>query len=133
KIFEIVNDLSEININSDVKNKSKMSNKEEIPSSNFIIAKTDDYNIIFIEKLFEFFINIFIILPKEMRPNSIKNYVREHNLNPVNVFHKMIRYPSHYWFTSLIGFFYQYGIGTVVDNQMAFKFFNLAANERIYI
>ncbi|RHZ75161.1 hypothetical protein Glove_217g50 [Diversispora epigaea] len=57
--------------------------------------------------------------------------LKEHKKNPVEILHEMIRHPSYYWFTSLIGFFYQFGIGTVVDNQMAFKFFNLAANEII--
>ncbi|RHZ60929.1 hypothetical protein Glove_350g98 [Diversispora epigaea] len=76
--------------------------------------------------------NIFEI-PQEIRPIKFKNYVSEHNLNPVKILHKMIRYPSHHWFTSLIGFFYQHGIGTVIDTQMAFKFFNLAANERIHM
>ncbi|RHZ60887.1 hypothetical protein Glove_350g103 [Diversispora epigaea] len=139
-ILEIVNALSEININSDTdinaKNKLEKSTEEEIhPSINSIIitTKTDDYNIIFIKKIFEFFINIFKIQFQEMRPIVIKNYVREHNLNPVKILHKMIRYPSYYWFTSLIGVFYQFGIGTVIDNQIAFKFFNLASNERIYM
>ncbi|RHZ64142.1 hypothetical protein Glove_326g22 [Diversispora epigaea] len=134
-IFEVVNDLSEINIISDIdaKNKFEKSNEEEIPSINSITTETNDYNIIFIKKLFELFIDIFKIQSQEMRPIMIKNYIREHNLNSVKILHKMIRYPFHYWFTSLIGFFYQYGIGTVIDNQMAFKFFNLAASERIYI
>ncbi|RHZ78463.1 hypothetical protein Glove_164g69 [Diversispora epigaea] len=121
-IFEIVNDLSEININT--KNKLEKSNEEKIP-------KTYNYNIIFIKKLFEFFINCYKTQSTGIRSTLIKNYVREHNLNPVKILHKMIRYPSQYWFTSLIGFFYQHGIGTVVDNQMAFKLFNLAANEII--
>src|SRR6185436_11809095 len=56
---------------------------------------------------------------------------REHKKNPVEILYKMIRHPYYYLFTSLIGFFYQYGIGTVTDSQMAFKFFNLAANEII--
>ncbi|RHZ60988.1 hypothetical protein Glove_350g114 [Diversispora epigaea] len=137
-ILEIVNALSEININSDTdinaKNKLEKSNEEEIhPSINSITTKTNDYNIIFIKKLFEFFINVFKTQSLEIQPIVIKNYVREHNLNPVKILHKMIRYPSYYWFTSLIGFFYQFGIGTVIDNQMAFKFFNLASNERIYM
>ncbi|RHZ61005.1 hypothetical protein Glove_350g122 [Diversispora epigaea] len=129
-IFEVTNDLSEINIVSDIdaKNILEKSNEEIQSSINSITT-----NIIFIKKLFKFFINIFKIEPPEMRPNMIKNYFREHSLNPVKTLHKMIRYPSHYWFTSLIGFFYQHGIGTVIDHQMAFKFFNLASNERIYM
>ncbi|RHZ89466.1 hypothetical protein Glove_13g30 [Diversispora epigaea] len=113
-IFEIVNDLSEININA----KNKLENSNE------------HYNIVFIKKLFEFFINSFKTQSIGIRPFMIKNYVREHNLNPVKIFRKMIRYPFHYWFTSLIGFFYQHGIGTVVDYQMAFEFYN-SANEII--
>ncbi|RHZ60990.1 hypothetical protein Glove_350g116 [Diversispora epigaea] len=134
EIFEVVNDLSEINIISNINTKNKLEKlNEEIPSTNSITTKTNNYNIIFIKKLFEFFINIFKIQFQEMRPIMIKNYIREYNLNPVKILHEMIRYPSHYWFTSLIGFFYQFGIGTVIDNKMAFKFFDLAANERIYM
>ncbi|RHZ60889.1 hypothetical protein Glove_350g101 [Diversispora epigaea] len=121
-IFEVVYDLSEINIISEINAKNKL---EEIP-------KTNDYNIIFIRNFFEFFFNIFKTQSLKIQPIVIKNYIREHNLNPVKILHKMIRFPSRYWFTSLIGFFYQYGIGTVIDNQMAFEFFNLASNERIY-
>ncbi|RHZ60868.1 hypothetical protein Glove_350g119 [Diversispora epigaea] len=134
-IFEVVNDLSKININSDLnaKNKLEKLNEEEFPSINSITTKNNNYNITFIKKLFEFFINIFKIQPRDLQPIMIKNYIRERNLNPVKILHKMIRYPSNYWFTSLIGFFYQYGIGTVVDNLITFKFFNLAADERIYM
>ncbi|RHZ78508.1 hypothetical protein Glove_162g78 [Diversispora epigaea] len=35
----------------------------------------------------------------------IKTYIRECNKNPVKVLSEMNRHPSHYWFTSLIGFF----------------------------
>ncbi|RHZ60886.1 hypothetical protein Glove_350g104 [Diversispora epigaea] len=44
----------------------------------------------------------------------------------------MIGHSSQFWFT-IIGSFYQYGVGTVIDNQMAFKLFGLASNERIYM
>ncbi|RHZ60947.1 hypothetical protein Glove_350g138 [Diversispora epigaea] len=138
-IFEIVNDLSEINIISDLnsKNKLEMPNEEEFqfnhPSINSETTKTNNYHIIIIKKLFEFFINSFKIQSHEMGPITIKNYVREHNLNPAKILHEMIRYPSHHWFSSLIGFFYQFGIGTVIDNQMAFKFFNIASDETIYV
>ncbi|RHZ60953.1 hypothetical protein Glove_350g135 [Diversispora epigaea] len=138
-IFEVVNDLSEINIISDLNSKNKLekSNEEEFQfnhlSINSVTTKTNNYNILIIKKLFEFFINSFKIQSHDMGPITIKNYVRENDLNPAKILHEMIRYPSHHWFSSLIGFFYQFGIGTVIDNQMAFKFFNLAANERIYI
>ncbi|RHZ73570.1 hypothetical protein Glove_230g24 [Diversispora epigaea] len=124
-IFDVVNDLSEINIISDNDINAKNKLKKSI--------KTNDYNITFIKKLFEFFIYISKNQHYHLRPIMIRNYIREHNLNPVKLLHTMIRYPSNYWFTSLIGYFYQFGIGTVFDDQMALKFFNLAANEKSYM
>ncbi|RHZ79856.1 hypothetical protein Glove_140g79 [Diversispora epigaea] len=85
----------------------------------------------FINELFEIFIDIRKKQILKMQPIMIKNYIREHKQNPVKILFEMIRHPFYYLFTSLIGFFYQYGIGTVVDYQMAFKFFSLAANETI--
>ncbi|RHZ81775.1 hypothetical protein Glove_117g189 [Diversispora epigaea] len=133
-IFEVVNNLSEINIISDINSKNDFDklNEEEFQFNqlpiNSIRTKTNNYNIIFIKKLFELFINILKVQFHEIQPIIIKNYIRGHDLNPVKILHEMIRYPSHYWFTSLIGFFYQHGIGTVTDDVMAFKFFSLAAN-----
>lgn len=86
----------------------------------------------FIENLFEFFIDVYKKQNVKMQPIMIKNYIREHKRNPAEVLYDMISHPSHYLFTSLIGLFYQYGIGTVTDNQMALKFFSLAANKMSY-
>ncbi|RHZ57697.1 hypothetical protein Glove_384g19 [Diversispora epigaea] len=83
----------------------------------------------FINDLFEFFIDARKKQFQDIRPILIKNYIREHKKNPVEILCEMIRHPSYYLFTSLIGFFYQHGIGTVVDYQMALKFFNLAIND----
>ncbi|RHZ43237.1 hypothetical protein Glove_818134g3 [Diversispora epigaea] len=138
-IFEVVNDLSKINIISDINvtNNLEKLDEEKVPSNppliNSITTKANNFNIIIFKKLFEFFINLFKTQSQEMRPIMINNYIRECNLNSVKILHKMIRYPSNYWFTSLIGFFYQNGIGTVIDNEMAFKFFSLAANKRIFM
>ncbi|RHZ70100.1 hypothetical protein Glove_275g24 [Diversispora epigaea] len=83
----------------------------------------------FINDLFECLIDISKKQVRKVQPIMIKKYIRDHKKNPVKILYEMIRHPSYYLYTSLIGFFYQQGIGTVVDNQMAFKFFNLAANE----
>ncbi|RHZ87312.1 hypothetical protein Glove_37g84 [Diversispora epigaea] len=91
----------------------------------FIDVEIDE----FIKDLFELFINLYEKQTSKMQLIMIKTYIRECNKNPVKVLSEMNRHPSHYWFTSLIGFFYLYGIGTVVDNEMAFEFFGLAANE----
>ncbi|RHZ87354.1 hypothetical protein Glove_37g97 [Diversispora epigaea] len=82
-----------------------------------------------INDLFEFFIDLYEKQTSKMQPIMIKNYIRERNKNPVKVLYEMIKHPSYYWFTSLIGFFYLYGIGTVIDSKMAFEFFSLATNE----
>ncbi|RHZ88284.1 hypothetical protein Glove_24g22 [Diversispora epigaea] len=49
----------------------------------------------------------------------------------VEVLYEMISHLSHSWFTSMIGSFYKNGIGTVTDNQMAFKFFSKVVDEII--
>ncbi|RHZ73569.1 hypothetical protein Glove_230g27 [Diversispora epigaea] len=146
-IFQVVKNLSEIIISdasiefetpqsqpynvTDVKleNLNMKNEKPEIkPDLSFDV--TTEVNG-FINDLIEFFINIRKNQSKKVQPIMIKNYISEHKKNPVEIFYEMIRHPSYYWFTSLIGFFYQYGIGTVTDNQMAFKFFNSAANKII--
>ncbi|RHZ85380.1 hypothetical protein Glove_66g47 [Diversispora epigaea] len=111
--------------------KLNMQNEEPTikPGPTFVDVSSDIN--VFIKDLFEFFIDLRKKQFHEMRPIMIKNYIREHKKNPVEILYEMIRHPSHHLFTCLIGFFYEYGIGTVVDYQMAFKFFNLAANEII--
>ncbi|RHZ84319.1 hypothetical protein Glove_83g87 [Diversispora epigaea] len=104
-------------------------NLEVKPDPPFVDSSTEAT--VFIKNFFEFFIDIPAKQNLEMHPIMIKGYISENKKNPAEILFEMIRYPSHHWFTSLIGFFYQHGIGTVVDNQMAFKFFNLAAANEI--
>ncbi|RHZ87930.1 hypothetical protein Glove_29g139 [Diversispora epigaea] len=151
-ILQVVKNLSEIII-------SDSSFKKEIPQSQFhnvtdeiISVKLEKLNIqseelkvlsdppfvnksaefeVFIKELFEIFIDIIKKQFTESQPIMMKNYIKEHKKNPVKVLYEMIRHPSHSWFTSMIGYFYENGIGTVTDNQMAFKFFSMSANEVI--
>ncbi|RHZ60872.1 hypothetical protein Glove_350g58 [Diversispora epigaea] len=140
-IFQVVKNLSEIIISDisvefetpyveDIKLENlNMQNEEpEIKSDLLFTDATIEVNS-FIKDLIEFFIDISTKQSQDMKPILVKNYIREHEKNPVEILFEMIRHPSEHLFTSLIGFFYRYGIGTVVDNQMAIKFFNLAANE----
>ncbi|RHZ85794.1 hypothetical protein Glove_60g169 [Diversispora epigaea] len=147
-IFQVVKNLSEIIISdasvkfeasksqphnaTDVKleNLNTQNEKHEIKPDPSLIDVTTEVNG-FIKDLFEIFIDARKKQFPDIRPIIIKNYIRERKKNPVKILYEMIRHPSHYSFTSLIGFFYQYGIGTVVDYQMALKFFNFAANEII--
>ncbi|RHZ55525.1 hypothetical protein Glove_414g7 [Diversispora epigaea] len=99
------------------------------PDPPFVDITTEINN--FINDLVEFFIDQCKNQPRTEQPIILKRYIREHKKNPVKILYKMIRHPSYYLFTSLIGFFYQHGIGTISDNQMALKFFNLAFNKMI--
>ncbi|RHZ73610.1 hypothetical protein Glove_230g41 [Diversispora epigaea] len=144
-IFEVVKNLSEIIISdasiefetpqsqpynvTDVKLENLNMQNEELeikPDPPFVVITTEVNG--FINALFEFFVDIY---NNQDQPIMIKNYIIEHKKNPVEIFYEMIRHPSYYWFTSLIGFFYRNGIGTVTDNQMAFKFFSSTANKII--
>ncbi|RHZ77469.1 hypothetical protein Glove_177g108 [Diversispora epigaea] len=139
-IFQVVKNLSEIIIsNANVEFETQPYNVTDVKLENLNMQNeiksdppfaeiTTEFNG-FINDLFEFFIDIRKKQVFDMQPIMIRNYIRERKKNPVKILYEMIRHSSYYWFTSLIGFFYKHGIGTVADNQMAFKFFNLAANK----
>ncbi|RHZ79910.1 hypothetical protein Glove_140g67 [Diversispora epigaea] len=119
---------------------SQPNNVTNLKSDNLNIQKEEpgikpdlfnDITTDFINDLFEIFIDIYKKQFIETVPFMIKNYIRELKKSPVKILFEMIRHPSYYLYSSLIGFFYQCGIGTVVDYRMASKFFNLAANEII--
>ncbi|RHZ48419.1 hypothetical protein Glove_551g53 [Diversispora epigaea] len=154
-IYQVVKNLSEIIISDEsveietqsqpynvtdevISVKLEISNKQneelEVKSDPSFVDVSDEVNI-FIKDLFEFFVNSVENQVLEMHSIMVKNYIREYNKNPVEILYEMISHQfqshSHYRFTSLIGFFYKHGIGTIVDNKMAFKFFSLATNEII--
>ncbi|RHZ72022.1 hypothetical protein Glove_248g30 [Diversispora epigaea] len=114
--------------------KLEIQNKEsEVRSDSHLVDVKAEVNV-FIQDLFKFFTDLFKKQSSKsnIQPIMIKNYIiKERNMNPAEVLYEMIIHKSHHWFTSLIGFFYWYGIGTIVDDKMAFKFFSLAANEII--
>ncbi|RHZ73168.1 hypothetical protein Glove_232g45 [Diversispora epigaea] len=118
-----------ISVKSEISNKQK---EKEVKSDPPFVDVADEVNI-FIKDLFEFFIDSYEKQDLEIHSIMVKNYIREHNKNPVEILYEMIsnQSHSHYRLASLIGFFYKNGIGTIVDNKMAFKFFSLATNEII--
>ncbi|RHZ79855.1 hypothetical protein Glove_140g71 [Diversispora epigaea] len=143
-ISHVVENLSEIIISDSSVEfgtpQSQPNNVTDLKSDNLNIQKEEpgikpdlfnDITTDFINDLFEIFIDIYKKQFIETVPFMIKNYIRELKKSPVKILFEMIRHPSYYLYSSLIGFFYQCGIGTVVDYRMAFKFFNLAANEII--
>ncbi|RHZ66078.1 hypothetical protein Glove_309g49 [Diversispora epigaea] len=110
--------------------KLNIQNEQKVYSDPPFVDKSEKVEV-FIKKLFEFFIDMIMKQFADSQPIMMENYIKEHKKNPVEVLYEMISHPSHSWFTSMIGFFYLNGIGTVTDNQMAFKFFNKAANEML--
>ncbi|RHZ75208.1 hypothetical protein Glove_216g129 [Diversispora epigaea] len=86
-------------------------------------------------KLLDFFIDQFNKQHTDRVSNVIKNYIKRSNINPVKIFHHLIQLQHHepyfLYFSSMIGFFYQYGIGTFIDYQLAFKMYSISANQEI--
>ncbi|RHZ80964.1 hypothetical protein Glove_130g155 [Diversispora epigaea] len=80
---------------------------------------------VFIKDLFEFFIGLYEKQDSEIHPIMIKNYIRKHKKNPVEILCEIISHPSHSLFTSLIGFFYKNGV--VENKKEAFKWYLKAA------
>ncbi|RHZ88297.1 hypothetical protein Glove_23g86 [Diversispora epigaea] len=108
--------------------KSEKLNVQKVNSDPLFVNKLAEVEV-FIKDLFEFFIDVIKNQFLSLQPIMIENYIKEHKKSSVEVLNEMISHPSHSWFTSMIGFFYNNGIGTVTDNQMALKFFSIAANE----
>src|SRR5436190_11413539 len=62
----------------------------------------------------------------------IKNVIEKHNKNP-EIFLKMMQnHKKHQiWFASIVGFFYQHGIGCDINRKMALELYLLIANESL--
>ncbi|KAF0490589.1 kinase-like protein [Gigaspora margarita] len=60
--------------------------------------------------------------------NNINNYMNENNKNPDEIFVQYYNHQYKYYFTSIIGFFYEYGIGTTIDYFKAFEMYKQAAD-----
>ncbi|CAG8614836.1 813_t:CDS:2, partial [Acaulospora morrowiae] len=150
-ISQVLRDLKRINVSdkiseleiliplfNDNQNKSLIKadilNAEDviIPESQSKSLKTSDKSTetdMFIKSLFHFFTNLFFKQHLVMAPVLIKKYIKDHKKNPVRVFHQLLQNRNRSYFTSMIGCFYQYGIGVVVDYKMAFEYYSLAAKD----
>ncbi|CAG8697353.1 12682_t:CDS:2 [Cetraspora pellucida] len=56
----------------------------------------------------------------------LKKHIVEHNKNSEDILEHYNNYKFKYYFTSIIGFFYEYGIGTIVDYHKAFDMYRQA-------
>ncbi|CAG8576426.1 11066_t:CDS:2 [Acaulospora morrowiae] len=92
-------------------------------------AEIDHY----IKGLFRFYVNQF-----NMQHHSkhvalkVKKYMEVDKKNPTKVFAQVLQHPHFSYFTSLVGFFYRHGIGTLVDYEMAFEMYSMAVNDEDY-
>ncbi|CAG8605988.1 4058_t:CDS:2 [Acaulospora colombiana] len=87
----------------------------------------------YIKGLFQFYIDQF-----NMQHHSgqvalkVRKYMEGDKKNPTKVFAQVLQHPNFSYFTSLVGFFYRHGIGTLVDYEMAFEMYSMATNEMEY-
>ncbi|CAG8437337.1 18023_t:CDS:2 [Acaulospora morrowiae] len=98
------------------------------PNSNLTIEINEDDK--FIKNLFNYFLDQFNIQHQSSDVATlVKIYIRKSKRNFTELFHQIIRSSYYPYITSLVGFFYRFGIGTLIDYKMAFEMFSMAANE----
>jgi TPR repeat protein len=99
-------------------------NSTKSPLKNFMINFFEEL----LQELYVILLNIEIKHDIEIRLNEImKNFLFEYDLNPKDVLKIMINNPENiFYYSSLIGFFYQHGIGCEVDEIKAFEIFSNA-------
>ncbi|CAG8808723.1 20662_t:CDS:2, partial [Gigaspora rosea] len=61
--------------------------------------------------------------------NSINYYINENNKNPDEIHVQYNNHQYKHYFTSIIGFFYEYGIGTTIDYLKAFEMYKQAVDD----
>ncbi|CAG8518918.1 10023_t:CDS:10 [Acaulospora colombiana] len=81
-----------------------------------------------IADLFRYFIEIFDKQHTKRLPFLIKSYLKSAALNIIKVFQQLLRHPQKSCFTSLIGHFYEFGLGTEINYQLAFEMYARATN-----
>ncbi|RHZ89437.1 hypothetical protein Glove_14g31 [Diversispora epigaea] len=120
----ISNKLSKLDNDSNIENK-KFLLKHQNPLK-FYVKMKDTYTHYdsFIIKLYLFFIEQFNI---QSVNNTVAFYLQEYIknffLNSSKVFMKLLQNPYNSYFTSMIGFFYEFGVGTKINEQMAFEMY----------
>src|ERR1044072_8556559 len=64
----------------------------------------------------------------------IKNVIENYNKNPENFLIMMQNYKKYQaWFASIVGFFYQHGIGCDIDRNMALELYLQFTNNEVFL
>ncbi|RIB15175.1 hypothetical protein C2G38_1599484 [Gigaspora rosea] len=98
------------------------------------LSTNDNFVQIFIKELFQFFIIQFN--HHEFQKDIIHNlykFITKTGKNLDNIFNLLNNYLDQSWFTSIIGFFYEHGIGIPADDQKAFNLYKQASDDQSYI
>ncbi|CAG8707454.1 15904_t:CDS:1, partial [Acaulospora morrowiae] len=85
----------------------------------------------FIKNLFQYFIEQFNMQHRPIVHCLIRKYIVNAKKNPVKIFNQLLKCPYRIYFTSLVGFFYEFGIGTTVDNKMALENYVQATKDTV--
>ncbi|CAG8777607.1 8561_t:CDS:2, partial [Acaulospora morrowiae] len=108
-----------VNLNTNIESDPSKTVRSDPP----FICASDEIDS-FLKKLFEFFNEQF---NKQNHPKYvaqlIKKYIGDLNKNPAKVLIMMLKH-KHDYLASLIGLFYQFGIGTLVDSQIALEMYS---------
>ncbi|CAG8682601.1 5011_t:CDS:1, partial [Scutellospora calospora] len=88
----------------------------------------------FLYNLNQFFINLFNTQGvtdngKISTIYCLKKYIDDVNKNPDEILNQYNTYKHRYLFTGIIGYFYEYRIGTTVDYHKAFDIYSQAAKD----
>ncbi|CAG8718599.1 1271_t:CDS:1, partial [Racocetra persica] len=122
-----LNNFIDFNFNEFIKD-SKNFYSIKSNSDIFYLENCDDDILNLFNHFFEIFNNhyapVYVV-------NVLKQYFKDNNLNPVDIFHKLINLPCNSFFTSLIGYFGQFGIGTDVNYQLAISSYIHASKSSI--
>ncbi|CAI2164731.1 19319_t:CDS:2 [Funneliformis geosporum] len=63
------------------------------------------------------------------KPDWLKEFINKKNIDSKNLLEKMLKYEqNNSYFTSYIGYFYQNGIGTEMDNHKSLEFYHQVAS-----
>ncbi|CAG8780758.1 2880_t:CDS:2, partial [Cetraspora pellucida] len=139
-ISSIINILSENSMVNDRNNSlnlisslSTLNIVKTIPISLVNASKQNNIDYQFLYDLNQLFITQFNVQGSVI-PSSVssviyclKNHMVEHNKNSKDILEHYNNYKFKYYFTSIIGFFYEHGIGTIVDYYKAFDMYKQAA------
>ncbi|CAG8590648.1 26639_t:CDS:2 [Gigaspora margarita] len=64
--------------------------------------------------------------------HCINKYMNDKNKNPKEILNQYYNYQCRYYYTSIIGFFHEYGIGTIVDYSRALNMYRKASKDFNY-